>query len=203
MKKTLIFAKILFFFLLLGFSTNAFAETIVILMPGKTEARTGRGILLDNRTNFSRGKMKAIVAKSAGEAKRIALKAKKSGNKIAIVGMSLGAERAADALRAGAPADGVVFLSGDYRRIKRILGSPSKLPAASILIHHRSDDCPATNPSEADPFKRWSGGKVKRIVWITTTGDGAASGCRPSAAHGFYGKFSKPVSAAIGFVSSL
>jgi hypothetical protein len=78
---------------------------------------------------------------------------------VILVGMSRGSIDVANALAAGAKANGVVLVSGAYSKVQLSIGSPSRLPA-TLVIHHRDDECHATPASAVTSFVAWSGGRA-------------------------------------------
>ena len=185
--------------LLCAIPTGAAADTLVILVPGGKGAPDARGFLMRNKRRFEGAGFDTQIAGSARRAVQAVRAGKRQGRKVVIVGMSIGVIKSAVALAAGAPADGAVFFSGNYRTVRGRLGSPGNLPP-TLVVHHRRDRCQGTAPAHVEPFGRWAGSRVK-IVWIDSTGRNAAP-CGPAGAHGFYGKDQQPISAAISFIRS-
>ncbi|HMB46666.1 MAG TPA: hypothetical protein VKN63_00155 [Afifellaceae bacterium] len=153
-----------------------------------------------NKKRFDRAGFQTQISSSGKQAMRAVRAARKRGQKVFIVGMSIGVIKSAAALGKGAPADGAVFFSGNYRVARARLGSPGNLPP-TLVVHHRRDRCPGTTPTNVESFKRWSGGKVKKIGWVNSTGK-RAKPCGPVGAHGFFKKDQQPISAAIAFIRS-
>ena len=180
-------------------SSAAEARTVVILVPGGKGAPHPSGFLMRNKHQFDRAGFETQIASSARRTIQLAKSARKRGQKVFIVGMSIGAIKSAVALGSGAPADGAVFFSGNYKTIRARLGSTDNLPP-TLVVHHRRDRCPGTTPANVEPFKRWAGGRV-RIVWIDSSGR-HGSACGPIGAHGYFKKDRKPISAAISFIHS-
>lgn len=178
---------------------RATERTLVILVPGGKGAPHPRGFLMRNKHQFDRVGFETQIASSAKKAIQAARAGRKRGQKVFIVGMSIGVIKSAVALGSGAPADGAVFFSGNYKTVRSRLGSPGNLPP-TLLVHHRRDRCHGTTPKNVEPFKQWSGGRV-RIVWIDSSGK-SGSACGPDGAHGFFRKDQKPISAAISFIRS-
>jgi predicted esterase len=178
-------------------------RTVAILMPGAGGGTPG-DFLVRNRRRIGGAGIETRLTTSPSEAAEIARAEQQKGRKVVIVGMSLGAQHAGQALALGAPANGVVFVSGMLNEAASALGSPAKLPA-TLIVHHRHDVCQYTLPSVATSFQKWSGGKA-RVVWIDTTGTpppGPKGGpCRPFGAHGFFAKDGPAVSAIVGFIRS-
>jgi dienelactone hydrolase len=174
---------------------------LVILMPGGSGIAKPTDFLVRNRRQFERAGFETLVSSSPQMTVRAAKSAHARGRKVFIAGISLGVSRSASALAAGAPSDAAVFFSGAYRIAQAQLRSPKNLPP-TLVIHHRQDGCPVTTPTNVEPFRRWSGGRVARVVWIQTSGDNRNWICGPLGAHGFYQKDQEPMSAAIAFLKS-
>jgi dienelactone hydrolase len=178
-------------------------RAVAILMPGKGGG-TPNDFLVRNRGSISGAGIETRITTSPSEAAEIARVERQKGRKVVIVGMSLGSRHAAQALALGAPANGVVFVSGMLQSAASDLGSPASLPA-TLIIHHRHDACHATPPSGVSYFRQWSGGKA-RVAWIDTTGTPPpgpkGDPCRPFGAHGFFTKDGPAVSAIVGFIRS-
>lgn len=174
-------------------------ERVAILMPG-----AGGGLpndfLVRNKARIESAGIRAIMTTSPSQAVSISQAESAKGNKVVLVGMSLGVTHAASALAAGAKVNGAVLVSGMYNEAKANLGSPSRLPN-TLMIHHSADLCPVTSPDIARSFASWSGGKA-RIQWINVTGTSEGRYCGARAAHGFYQKDGPAISAMIGFIKS-
>jgi dienelactone hydrolase len=172
---------------------------VAILMPG-----AGGGLpndfLVRNKARIESAGIRTIMTTSPGEAAAISQAETAKGNKVVLVGMSLGVTHAASALAAGAKVNGAVFVSGMYDQASANLGSPSRLPA-TLMIHHAADQCPVTSPDIARNFAQWSGGKA-RIHWINVTGVSQGRYCGARAAHGFFQKDGPAISALVGFVKA-
>jgi pimeloyl-ACP methyl ester carboxylesterase len=178
-------------------------RTVAILMPGAGGA-TPNDFLVRNRSKISGAGIETRLTTSPAEAAEIARSERQKGRKVVIVGMSLGTVHTAQALAAGAPANGVVLVSGLLEKAAAALGSPAKLPP-TLIIHHRKDECRHTPPSGARYFQQFSGGKA-RIAWIDTTGTPPpgpkGNPCWPFGAHGFFMRDGPAVSAIVGFIRS-
>ena len=178
-------------------------RAVAILMPG-AGGGTPNDFLVRNQSKIGGAGIETRLTTSPAEAAEIARSERQKGRKVVIVGMSLGALHAAEALAAGAPVNGVVLVSGLLEKGTAVLGSPAKLPP-TLIVHHRKDECKLTPPSGARYFQQWAGGKA-RIAWIDTTGTpppGPKGGpCRPFGAHGFFTKDGPAVSAIVGFIRS-
>lgn len=174
-------------------------ERVAILMPG-----SGGGLpndfLFRNKSRIESAGIRAIMTTSPSQAASISQAESAKGNKVVLVGMSLGVTHAASALAAGAKVNGAVLVSGMYNEAKANLGSPSRLPN-TLMIHHAADLCPVTSPDIAKSFAAWSGGRA-HIQWINNTGVSEGRYCGAKAAHGFYQKDGPAISAMIGFIKS-
>jgi len=178
-------------------------RTVAILMPGSAGA-TPNDFLVRNRGRIAGAGIDTRITTSPSDAAEIARSERQKGRKVVIVGMSLGTQHAAQALALGAPANGVVLVSGMLHEAAAALGSPASLPP-TLLVHHRHDICHATPPSGVAYFQQWSRGKA-RVAWIDTTGTPPAGpkggACRPFGAHGFFTKDGPAVAAIVGFIRS-
>ena len=193
-------ALIVAFLLSLQAVSIAAAEPpLLILMPGGSGVPKSDGFLIRNRARLERAGFQIAVSSNSGQTLQAAKGARAKGRKVFLIGISLGVSRAAAALKAGAPIDAVVFYSGAYSAAQQELGSPRKLPP-TLMVHHRQDKCPVTTPASAEAFKRWAGGRVTQLVWISSSGDTHHWICGPKAAHGFFEKDIKPIAAAIRFL---
>ncbi len=184
--------------------------TVAILLPGQVGAVPFE-FLMRNRGKIGGAGIETRVALSPGDAAQIARAEKQKGRKVVFVGFSLGARGIAKALNAGAPADGVVFVSGVLQMAMSGLGSAAKLPP-TLIVHHRSDPCQHTRSADVGAFQQWSGGRA-RVVWIDTqpgAGPSPAGAkqsllddpCGPYRAHGFYMQDSQAVAAIVSFIRS-
>ena len=195
---------LLFLFLAFGQLTpqaEAAGPPLVILMPGGTGAPKPGDFLIRNRKAFELAGFETLVSSTAHKTVEAAKSARANGRKIFLVGISFGVDRSVAALASGAPADGAVFYSGAYLLAQSRLGAPQRLPP-TVLVHHRSDRCPNTLPANAENFRKWSGGRVARIVWIENSGSETAWICGPRGAHGFFMKDREAISAGIAFLKS-
>ena len=123
---------------------------------------------------------------------------------VAVVGTSRGTQRAARGIAAGARPDRLVLTSGflsdasgDPDNVIAILGSPAALPP-TLIVHHRQDGCPKTQPAGVDPFLAWAHGKA-RVVWLSGGSD-SGNPCEAQAHHGFAGLDGQVVSVVSSFV---
>ena len=188
------------FLILAVLSDSAVAQDkVAILMPGAGGA-TPIDFLVRNQGRIRGAGVSVIVTTSSSEAASISLNEAGKGHKVVLVGMSRGTVDVANAIIAGAKADGVVFVSGAYDNVRSRLGSPALLPRA-LIVHHRADECGVTPPTAVDPFVAWSGGKAS-VRWISNQGNPVPNPCGPRGAHGFYMQDDAAVSAINGFIQS-
>jgi len=172
---------------------------LAILMPGAGGA-TASDFLVRNKGRIGGSGVSVVVTTSSGQAASLSQSASDNGRKVILVGMSRGSIDVADALAAGAKASGVVLVSGAYDNVRSSLGSPSRLPA-TLVIHHRNDECDATPASAVASFVAWSGGRAS-TQWIDNQGAPAPNPCGPRGAHGFFMQDAAAVSAINGFIRS-
>ncbi len=170
---------------------------VAILIPG-AGGPVPIDFLMRNQSRISSAGIETKVATSPREAVAIAKAERKAGRKVVIVGMSRGASMAASALAAGAPANGVVFVSGGLDDVRSRLGAPARLPR-TLVVHHRQDACVKTPPQAVPAFVGWSRGKA-RVVWVNTSGAPPRNPCGPRGAHGYFMQDGPAVSAIINFV---
>jgi predicted esterase len=173
--------------------------TLAILMPGAGGA-TESDFLVRNKGRIGGAGVSVVVTTSSGQAASLSQSASDQGRKVFLVGMSRGSIDVANALAAGAKANGVVLVSGAYDKVRASVGSPSRLPT-TLVIHHRNDECHATPASAVAPFVAWSGGRAS-TQWIDNQGAAAPNPCGPRGAHGFFMQDGAAVSAINGFISS-
>ncbi|MCP4617826.1 MAG: hypothetical protein GY844_15505 [Bradyrhizobium sp.] len=173
--------------------------TLAILMPGAGGA-TASDFLVRNKERIGGSDVSVIVTTSSGQAASLSQTASDKGRKVILVGMSRGSIDVANALADGAKANAVVLVSGAYSKVRSSLGSPSRLPA-TLVIHHRKDECHATPASAVAPFVAWSGGRAS-TQWIDNQGTPAPNPCGPRGAHGFFMQDGAAVSAINGFIKS-
>jgi hypothetical protein len=172
---------------------------LVILMPGGTGTVKAAGFLERNQHEFERAGFRILFSTTPQQAVRAAREAHAKRQRVFLVAISFGVARAATALESGAPVDAAVFFSGAYEMARPQLDSPRRLPP-TLMVHHRQDRCPTTTPQSAEAFMRWSGGKVGRIAWISSSGNQMEWACGSKGAHGYFGKDAEPMSAAIAFL---
>lgn len=181
-------------------ATNDTGEgKLAILLPGAGGA-VSSDFLVRNKSRIGGAGTSVVVTTSSSQAASLSRDASAKGRKVILVGMSRGSIDVANALAAGAKANGVVLVSGAYSKVQSALGSPSKLPA-TLAIHHRSDGCASTPPSGLTSFVSWSGGRVS-ARWIDNKGSPAPNPCGPRGAHGFYMQDGAAVSAINSFIAS-
>jgi hypothetical protein len=179
------------------------ARTVAILMPGAGGIQPN-DFLVRNQSKIRAAGIDTRLTTSPSEAAEIARTERQKGRKVVIVGMSKGALHAGQAIAAGATANGVVLVSGMLSDAASAMGTPANLPA-TLIVHHRKDECRFTLPSTVRTFQAWSGGKA-RVTWINTTGQPPpgpkGDPCRPFGAHGFFVQDGPAVSAIVGFIRS-
>lgn len=172
---------------------------LVILMPGAGGA-VASDFLVRNKGRIGGSGVSVVVTTSSGQASALSQKASAAGRKVVLVGMSRGTIDVAQALAAGAKASGVVLVSGAYGKVRASIGSASRLPA-TLVVHHRGDECQSTPPSAVASFVAWSGGRAS-AQWIDNQGAPVPNPCGPRGAHGFFMQDGAAVSAINGFISS-
>ncbi len=172
---------------------------LAILMPGAGGA-TPSDFLVRNKERIDGANVSAVVTTSPAEAASLSQAASAKGRKVILIGMSRGSIDVANALAAGAKVNGLVLVSGIYDRVQAGLGTPSRLPA-TLVIHHRNDECHVTPPSAVSSFVAWSGGRAS-AQWIDNRGTPAPNPCGPRGAHGFFMQDGAAVSAINGFIAA-
>lgn len=170
---------------------------LAILMPGAGGA-TASDFLVRNKGQIGGSGVSVVVTTSSGQAASLSQNASAKGRRVILVGMSRGSIDVANALAAGAKANGVVLVSGPYNKVQASLGSPARLPA-TLVIHHRHDACQSTPASGVTSFVAWSGGKAT-TQWIDNQGTPAPNPRGPRGAHGFFMQDGAAVSAINGFI---
>ncbi len=122
---------------------------------------------------------------------------------VVVIGTSRGTQRAAQGIAAGAKPDALVLTSGflspesgGQANVMSILGSPDRLPR-TLVIHHREDHCPFTNPAGVEPFIKWAAGRA-RVAWVTG-GPDIGNPCQAAGHHGFAGLDAQVVGLASAF----
>jgi hypothetical protein len=170
---------------------------LAVLMPGAGGA-VPIDFLVRNENRIRAAGIETVVTTSPGQAASLVRAEVEKKRKVVLVGMSRGARDVAQAIQAGARPTGVVFVSGGLNAARQILGSPAVLPA-TLVIHHRRDECDRTRPADAQSFAVWAGGKAT-LRWIDNNGPRAPNPCGPRGAHGFYLQDGPAVSAIIGFI---
>lgn len=181
-------------------ATNDTGEgKLVVLLPGAGGAAAS-DFLVRNKGRIGGAGTSVVVTTSSSQAASLSRDASAKGRKVILVGMSRGSIDVANALAAGAKANGVVLVSGAYGKVQSVLGSPSRLPA-TLAIHHRNDGCHVTPPSALTSFVSWSGGRVS-ARWIDNSGSPVPNPCGPRGAHGFFMQDGAAVSAINSFIAS-
>ncbi|MGL5114392.1 MAG: hypothetical protein ACRC7G_06855 [Beijerinckiaceae bacterium] len=156
-----------------------------------------------SRETFLSAGLTVEMTTSASGAASLVADFKARGMRVTLVGMSMGAGTAAQALRSGARPDGVVFAAGSLmpggpanNSVSEALGDPSLLPP-TLVLHHRQDACRLTPPEAVPEFVRWSRGRAK-ASWVTG-GGGDGFPCRPNTPHTFTGRERAAAGAIIQF----
>ncbi|MBN9063945.1 MAG: hypothetical protein BGP06_11685 [Rhizobiales bacterium 65-9] len=174
----------------------------LVLIPGAGGASPG-DFLVKSMGYFQAAGFTTEMTTSAGQAASLVADMKSRGMKVTLVGMSLGAVTAAQALAAGARPDSVVFAAGGLLppgtpngSVIDTLGSPSLLPR-TLVLHHRGDECMLTPPEAVPAFQRWTRGRA-RVAWISG-GGGPGMPCRPNTPHTFTGREGAAAGAIIQF----
>ncbi len=173
------------------------ADAVAILMPGAKGA-VPEDFLIRNRDSFTAAGIRTVVATTAADAVAAA-RAEPAEAQVYIVGMSRGALQVAEAIAAGAPLDGAVFVSANYRGVIRKVGDPAKLPR-TLSVHHADDACRNTPAKGARRFENWAAGKA-RLVLIESAGDARGGVCGAFGAHGYFQKDAEPIRAITGFIA--
>ena len=154
--------------------------------------------LVRNKGRIGGSGVSVVVTTSSAQAASLSQSASAKGRRVVLVGMSRGTIDVANALAAGARANGVVLVSGLYSKVQASLGSPTRLPP-TLVVHHRQDACQFTPASGATSFVAWSGGKAT-AQWIDNQGTPVPNPCGPRGAHGFFMQDGAAVSAINGFI---
>lgn len=191
------------------FCYGAFAQTAkapspaaLVLIPGAGGAWP-RDFLVLSTTYFEAAGLNTVMTTSAAEASRFVADLQSRGFRVTLVGMSLGAVTAAQAVASGSRPDRLVLAAGGLLppgtpngSVVGTLGNPSQLPQ-TLVLHHRDDACPMTSPSAVEDFVRWSRGRAK-VVWVSG-GGGFGPPCRPNTPHTFTGRENVAASAIVQF----
>jgi len=172
-------------------------KKLAILMPGAGGAHP-IDFMVRNESRIRAAGIETMVTTSPSQAASLAKAELAKGRKVVIAGMSRGARDVAQALASGVRPSGVIFVSGALENAMSILGSPAALPA-TLVIHHRRDECVRTSPASAQSFVAWARGKAS-LRWIDTKGAPAPNPCGPRGAHGYFLQDGPAVSAMIGFI---
>jgi dienelactone hydrolase len=176
----------------------------LVLIPGAGGA-SPRDFLVLSQGLFEASGFVTEMTTGASHAAALVAGYKARGQRVTLVGMSLGAATAAQALAAGAQPDRVVFAAGGLLppgtpngAVRDLLGDPARLPR-TLVLHHREDACHLTPPGAVAEFVRWSGGRA-RTVWITGgVPAGLSPPCRPGTPHTFAGREQAAASAIMQF----
>ena len=166
-------------------------------MPGAGGAHP-IDFMVRNESRIRAAGIETMVTTSPSQAASLAKAELAKGRKVVIAGMSRGARDVAQALASGVRPSGVIFVSGVLENAMSILGSPAALPA-TLVIHHRRDECVRTSPASAQSFVAWARGKAS-LRWIDTKGAPVRNPCGPRGAHGYFLQDGPAVSAMIGFI---
>lgn len=163
----------------------------LVLIPGAGGAHP-RDFLVLTQSMFQSAGFTTEMTTSAGQAAAMVAAFKARGMRVTLVGMSLGATTAAQALAAGARPDGVVFVAGGLLppgtpngSVRDAIDNPSTL-LRTLVVHHREDACRFTPAEDVPEFVRWTRGRA-RVAWVTG-GGGFGPPCRPGTAHTFSGR---------------
>jgi dienelactone hydrolase len=174
----------------------------LVLIPGAGGAHPSDFLVLSTGLFQSAG-LQTEMTTSASQAASLVADFKARGMRVTLVGMSLGAVTAAQALAAGARPDRVVFAAGGLLppgtpngSVRDTLGDPALLPP-TLVLHHREDACRLTPPEAIPEFIRWTRGRA-RASWIVG-GGGPGFPCRPNTPHTFTGRERAAAGAIINF----
>lgn len=180
------------------------AQKVMVLIPGAGGA-SPQDFLMMSLDIFRSAGFSVEVTTSASQAASLVARSKASGARVTLVGMSLGAVTAAQALAGGARPDGVVFAAGGLLppgtpngSVIETLQTPAVLPR-TLVLHHRRDGCRMTPPEGVAPFVRWSAGRA-RVAWIDG-GGGDGFPCRPNTPHTFTGRTQAAATAIVSFAN--
>lgn len=174
----------------------------LVLIPGAGGVHP-RDFLVMTQSMFQSAGFTTEMTTSPGQAAAMVAAFKARGMRVTLVGMSLGATTAAQALAVGARPDGVVFVAGGLLppgtpngSVRDAIGNPSTLPR-TLVVHHRDDACRFTPAEDVPEFVRWARGRA-RVAWVTG-GGGFGPPCRPGTAHTFSGRESVAANAIMRF----
>lgn len=177
----------------------------LVLIPGAGGIHP-QDFLVRSEPIFQSAGLETALTTSAGQAASLISQFKGRGMRVILVGMSLGAVTAAQAVASGAQPDGVVFAAGGLLppgtpngSVVETLGDPSRLPR-TLVLHHRGDQCFLTPPEAVPEFIRWSRGRA-RASWISG-GGGFGPPCRPNTPHTFEGRQQAAAGAIVQFARS-
>lgn len=185
-----------------AFAQSARQPVALVLIPGAGGIHP-QDFLVMSQPIFRSAGLETEITTSAWQASSLVSDFKSKGYRVTLVGMSLGAVTAAQAIAGGAQPDAVVFAAGGLLppgtpngSVVETLGTPASLPR-TLVLHHRNDECPMTSPQAVPDFVRWSRGKA-RTAWISG-GGGFGPPCRPNTPHTFTGRTEAAAAAIIGF----
>ncbi|WP_186419859.1 hypothetical protein [Bosea sp. CS1GBMeth4] len=174
----------------------------LVLIPGAGGIHP-RDFLVMSQPIFRTAGLETDITTSASQASSLVSDFKSKGYRVTLVGMSLGAVTAAQAIAGGARPDAVVFAAGGLLppgtpngSVVETLGNPASLPR-TLILHHRDDECHLTPPQAVPDFVRWSRGKA-RTAWISG-GGGPGQPCRPNSPHTFTGRTEAAAAAIVNF----
>lgn len=199
------FSQIAAFLLLWGgaaFAQPARLPVALVLIPGAGGVHP-QDFLVISQPIFRAAGLETEMTTSASQAASLVADFKSKGYRVTLVGMSLGAVTAAQAVAGGARPDAVVFAAGGLLppgtpngSVVETLGNPASLPR-TLVLHHRNDACHLTPPQAVPDFVRWSRGKA-RTAWISG-GGGSGPPCRPNSPHTFTGRTEAAAAAIVNF----
>ena len=185
----------------------------VILMPGGSgsiSAGSGGSIgslsgnqLVRTRASYAARGLAVLVLDGSGSLAAAVEYMAAIKRPVVVVATSLGTQRAARGIAAGAKPDALVLTSGFLSpesggdsNVMSILGSLSALPR-TLVIHHRQDGCRFTQPAGVDPFIKGSQGRA-RVAW-GSGGPDNGDPCEAGGHHGFAGLDGQVVGLASSF----
>jgi len=171
--------------------------------PGGTIGSLSGNQLVRTRANYAAQGLAVLVLDGSGSLAAAVDYMAAIKRPVVVIGTSLGTQRAAQGIAAGAKPDALVLTSGFLSpqsgggvNVMSILGSPDRLPP-TLVIHHRADGCRFTQPAGVDPFIAWSQGRA-RVEWLTG-GPETGDPCQAAGHHGFAGLDGQVVALASSF----
>lgn len=205
--------RILFGSLLVLACSNAHSQSkpaaqpsALVLIPGAGGASPSDFLVLSTGI-FEQAGLSTTMTTSASGAAQLVSQYQARGFKVTLVGMSLGAVTAAQAVASGSKPDRLVFAAGGLMppgtpngSVVGALGDPSLLPP-TLVLHHRQDACPMTPPGAVAQFVTWSRGRAKP-AWISG-GGGFGPPCRPNTPHTFTGREGAAASEIVRFANRI